>query len=139
MVEDVVPTEGLAGFQQILRDGEVIVGSGGEIHPRTAVGVDAYGGVLWLVVVDGRQPGYSEGMSLGELARFMRELGCRQATNLDGGGSSVMGLVDDTGRLRVVNSPSGRRLGAVPAVRPVPVILTVRTTSGHRRPGPGAR
>ncbi|MCG9895450.1 MAG: phosphodiester glycosidase family protein [Fimbriimonadaceae bacterium] len=60
-------------------------------HPRTAVGVTPSGD-LWLVVVDGRQAGVSRGVSLAELVDVMKELGCTDALNLDGGGSSEMVL-----------------------------------------------
>lgn len=69
-------------------------------HPRTAVGVDRNGNWIF-VVVDGRQPGKSVGMSLEELTELMVSLGCRQAINLDGGGSTTMYLNGN-----VVNSPS---------------------------------
>ncbi|WP_254407063.1 phosphodiester glycosidase family protein [Streptomyces sp. GMY02] len=58
-------------------------------QPRTMAGIDGHGRLL-LVTVDGRQPGVSEGFTLGEAARFMRSLGAKQALNLDGGGSSAM-------------------------------------------------
>ncbi len=57
--------------------------------PRTAVGYTREGQLL-IVVVDGRQSGYSRGMTLRELAELMQYLGATQAINLDGGGSSVM-------------------------------------------------
>ena len=82
---------------------------------------------MYLVVVDGRQQGYSEGMNLHELGSVMRDLGCWNATNMDGGGSSVMGLVHVLGTLRIVNSPSDRYLGVV-KIRPLPMILTIRRT-----------
>lgn len=75
-------------------------------HPRTAVGVGEGGRRLLLVVVDGRQPGYSAGMTLPELARLMLDLGARDALNLDGGGSSAMAVRDADGAVRVVNRPS---------------------------------
>jgi hypothetical protein len=59
-------------------------------HPRTAIGVGASGDV-WFVVVDGRQS-MSAGATLEELAAIMIRLGCREAANLDGGGSSTMNL-----------------------------------------------
>ena len=61
-------------------------------HPRTAVGFDPSRGHLWLVGVDGRQPGYSDGMTLPELADLLQALGVTEAVNLDGGGSTVMVL-----------------------------------------------
>jgi exopolysaccharide biosynthesis protein len=58
-----------------------------EKHPRSALGwnKDSY---FW-VEVDGRQK-ESVGMTLNELAAFMVELGCEEAMNLDGGGSSTL-------------------------------------------------
>ncbi len=70
-------------------------------QPRTAAGRTADNRLL-LVVVDGRQPGYSTGMSLRQLAELLVGLGAREAVNLDGGGSSTMWV-----RGRVVNRPSG--------------------------------
>ena len=102
--------EAMAGFQQIVKAGVVVPAAGGAVHPRTAIGVDRSGMVMWLVVVDGRQNQFSEGMNVHELGRQMFELGCWNAMNMDGGGSSVMGLVNGKEGLRVVNSPSDRRL-----------------------------
>jgi hypothetical protein len=59
-------------------------------HPRTAVALDPTGRRLWLVVVDGRQEGWSAGMTLPELTELLERLGVEEALNLDGGGSSVM-------------------------------------------------
>ncbi|WP_217199613.1 phosphodiester glycosidase family protein [Streptomyces buecherae] len=60
-------------------------------NPRTAVGVDARGRLI-VVTTAGRQPGYSDGLGLHEMAQLMRSLGARQAMNLDGGGSSAMAV-----------------------------------------------
>lgn len=76
-----------------------------ETHPRTAVGYSKNGRFLYLVVVDGRQPLYSEGMTLAELAELMIEVGAQFAMNLDGGGSSTMVIRGPDGELRVLNSP----------------------------------
>jgi exopolysaccharide biosynthesis protein len=71
-------------------------------QPRTAVGVvDA--DHLVFVVVDGRSPGYSEGVTLTELAGIMQGLGATTAYNLDGGGSSTMYFDGE-----VVNDPLGK-------------------------------
>jgi hypothetical protein len=74
-------------------------------HPRTAVGIADAGTRVMLVVVDGRQPAWSVGMSLPELARLMRQLGAEDAINLDGGGSSAM-VVLRGGSLVLANRPS---------------------------------
>ena len=116
--------EATTGFQLILSKGKLNVDKGGGRHPRTAIGADEKGEILWLVVVDGRQRHYSEGMNMYELATVMKELGCWTATNMDGGGSSIMGLVDKTDKLKVVNRPSDRFLG-IPRIRPLPMILTI--------------
>jgi Phosphodiester glycosidase len=64
-------------------------GFGVRRNPRTMAGVSAAGDVL-LVTVDGRQPGYSVGLSFAEEAAVMRALGAVEALNLDGGGSTTM-------------------------------------------------
>ena len=71
--------------------------------PKTAIG--RAGCELVLVVVDGRQPGYSHGITMTELSALMREEGCWEwAVNLDGGGSSTMAVGG-----QVVNRPSDGR------------------------------
>jgi len=99
----------VAGFPPLLRAGLPVgdlelaarPGFAAERDPRTAVGLDKARGVLWIVVVDGRGEGASEGMTLPELAVLFRSLGAGEAINLDGGGSSVMVV-----RGAVVNRPS---------------------------------
>ncbi len=71
-------------------------------EPRTALGYNA--DKLFLVVADGRQPQYSTGLTLYELASILIELGATEAINLDGGSSSTF-VVNDT----VVNKPSGQQ------------------------------
>ena len=71
-------------------------------EPRTALGYNA--DKLFLVVADGRQPKYSTGLTLYELASILGELGATEAINLDGGSSSTF-VVND----QVVNKPSGQR------------------------------
>jgi hypothetical protein len=117
--------EGVAGFGRLLDGGQIVPPPGGPIHPRTALGLDESGRRLVLVVVDGRQPGYSEGMTTGELAAYMKELGCRDAVNLDGGGSSTMMIANESGTPQVMNDPSTKQNGSsVP--RPIPGALVVR-------------
>jgi hypothetical protein len=76
-----------------------------DLHPRTAIGLDATGRTLILMVVDGRQPNYSEGVSLIELADLIREYGAADAINLDGGGSAALVVQGVNGLPNVLNSP----------------------------------
>lgn len=70
-------------------------------EPRTALGYNA--DTLFLVVADGRQPQYSTGLTLYELASILLELGATEAINLDGGSSSTFVVNDE-----VINKPSGQ-------------------------------
>ncbi len=117
--------EGVAGFSQVLRDGAIVPPPDKTLHPRSSLGLDRDRRTLWLAVVDGRQPGHSEGMSLNELASLMKDLGCRDALNLDGGGSSIMILSDASGNRRVMNEPSTKILGRSIS-RPLPDALVIR-------------
>ncbi|MBS4168209.1 phosphodiester glycosidase family protein [Parachlamydia sp. AcF125] len=70
-------------------------------HSRTSIGL--LKDKRWVfVVVDGKQPGMSEGMTMNELAQFMAKLGCVEALNLDGGGSSTLVI-----NKAVINQPRG--------------------------------
>ena len=76
-------------------------------HPRTAVGLDREGKRLVILVVDGRKKGEAVGMSYDELAAEFIRLSCREALNLDGGGSSVIALREPaTGAYRLLNAPT---------------------------------
>ena len=122
---NVTIAEGTNGFQKIVSEGALVVPEGGTVHPRTAIGVGPHGHVLFLVVVDGRQKQFSEGMNLYELGQVMIGLGCWTATNMDGGGSSIMGMRREDGQLHIMNSPSDRHRGKS-SIRPLPMILTIR-------------
>lgn len=100
----------IGGAPRIVRDGRVSVEAEQEHlsknfatdrHPRTAVGVSRDGKMLSFVTADGRQPAVSVGQSLSELAEDLVRLGCWDAINLDGGGSTTMVV-----RGEVVNRPS---------------------------------
>jgi hypothetical protein len=75
-------------------------------NPRTAVGTNQQGTTLYLVVVDGRQTGWSVGMTLPEVANVLIAMGAWRAVNLDGGGSSSL-LWSPPGGTLVQNRPSG--------------------------------
>ncbi|MFN7876042.1 MAG: phosphodiester glycosidase family protein [Pirellula sp.] len=122
--------EGFGGFQQIVSLGKRIANSDTSLHPRTGVGFDKDRGSMWFVVVDGRQAGFSEGMTTVELADFFLDLGCWDASNLDGGGSSILGLSQESQKALVTaNRPSDRVLGGFSVARPLPMVVVLRETS----------
>lgn len=73
-------------------------------YPRTAIGVDRSGSKVWLIVIDGKQPLYSEGATMQELGEIATHLGIDVALNLDGGGSVTLAIATPNGP-RVLNSP----------------------------------
>lgn len=81
--------EAVAGFGDIFENGHARSGLDNTTRAsRTAIGIKADGTVVMLMV-DGRQAPYSVGMTMAEVAASMEALGCVQAVNLDGGGSST--------------------------------------------------
>ena len=94
----------------LVRDGEIVAGHSDKYYnnraSRTAIGIDADGKVVMLVL-DGRQEPFSAGGAAEELAQLMLDAGCVTAVNLDGGGSTTyvakLEGADDYG---VVNRPS---------------------------------
>ena len=74
-------------------------------HPRTALGVDSAKEKVWFLVVDGRQPGVSEGATLDELKQMLKDEGAVDALNLDGGGSSTLVARIPGEGIRVLNVP----------------------------------
>jgi exopolysaccharide biosynthesis protein len=74
-------------------------------HPRTLAGRTSSGDLL-IVTIDGRQAGYSDGVTLDEAADVMLGMGAVDAINLDGGGSSTFVV-----RGAVTNRPSDRLVG----------------------------
>jgi exopolysaccharide biosynthesis protein len=71
-------------------------------NPRTGIGLIDNNHFVF-VVVDGRSGSYSRGVTLTEFAQIFKDLGCREAYNIDGGGSSTMYFMG-----RVVNNPLGK-------------------------------
>jgi hypothetical protein len=116
--------EVVAGNTMVVENGRPVPHKSRARHPRTVVGLNAKQSELVIVVVDGRRPGISVGMSYAELAAEMIHLGCQQAINLDGGGSSVMAMRDAaTGTFRILNHPSDGR------ERPVANVLGISVES----------
>jgi len=94
----------IGGFRLLLQGGKN-VGKDDVRHPRTAAGLSRDGRFLYLVVLDGRQKGYSEGATTAETAEWMKSLGAWDALNLDGGGSTAMAISDGHGGARLLNRP----------------------------------
>lgn len=81
--------EAVASFGDIFENGHARSGLDNTTRAsRTAIGIKADGTVVMLMV-DGRQAPYSVGMTMAEVGAAMEALGCVQAVNLDGGGSST--------------------------------------------------
>jgi hypothetical protein len=107
-------TEALGGGPIVVRDGKPVFRSfegftSSQLaprHPRSGVGQTADGRIV-LVAVDGRQPGYSTGLTNFELALTMMRLGCVTASALDGGGSTTMAF--DGKLLNRPSDPGGER------------------------------
>ena len=96
----------IAGDRYLLLGGALVDGlDDREREPRTAIGFNKNGRWLYLVVVDGRQPFYSQGATFLELARILKAHGAHYGMSLDGGGSSTMVMAGEGGQPRVLNSP----------------------------------
>lgn len=89
----------IGSWQVLLKDGKIMVEPGGPRHPRTMIGFNDR--EILLVTVDGRQKGWSKGMTSHEQAELLRELGCTEGCNIDGGGSTTAWVLG-----KCVNRPS---------------------------------
>ncbi len=97
----------VGGYRIVLHDGKI--GShidNTRLHPRSVIGFNNATRQVYFLVVDGRQPGRSEGATEQELGEWMLARGATDALSLDGGGSSVL-IIEQDGGARVVNRPVG--------------------------------
>jgi hypothetical protein len=92
-------------------------------HPRSAIGISDDD--LFLVCCDGRRTGVDAGLTLDELAAFMLALGCRDAMNLDGGGSTTL-----VHRGHLLNRPYSEQDQPAPASRPIVSAIVVERAEG---------
>ena len=95
----------ISGNLMLVARGQALLGLEGDPEPRTALALDRRGRTLLILVIDGRQPGYSEGATLAELAALIVEFGGYTGMNMDGGGSSALVRESATGGAQVLNSP----------------------------------
>jgi hypothetical protein len=98
--------QAISGDRMLLQQGKISEDlEAGESDPRTAIGTNKNGRYLILVVVDGRQPFYSEGATFTQLAQLMIDQGAYIAMSLDGGGSSTLVVEGEDGEPVILNSP----------------------------------
>lgn len=97
----------IGGQGPLVEDGVVKLNVGPEgVHPRTAIGTKADGSIV-LFEIDGRAPGFSEGVTTEELAKILANMGVVDAINLDGGGSSTfVARMPGTSNVKMMNQGS---------------------------------
>jgi hypothetical protein len=133
--------DAVGGFPILMSEGKISLAAQADPgdymkprHPRTAVCFND--DKILFVVVDGRQPKLSVGMTLEELAELMQSLGCAEAMNTDGGGSTEMALT--------LNNLAGGRSGSQPHAPPFPsapgsgLTIVNSPSDGHERGRPNA-
>lgn len=107
--------QAFCGSPRLIVDGKIDIDVPNDLdeasHPRTAIGIMPDRKTIYLMVVDGRRYTYSNGMYLQTLAENFLALGCSEALNLDGGGSSTFivakdGPYGDPARFNVRNWPN---------------------------------
>ena len=111
----------VGGGPVLLQNGEIKITNNEELkfagnaindkHPRTAMGYTKENKLI-ILVVQGRFPGIAEGATLGQQAKMLKDLGCWEALNLDGGGSSCM-LVNGKETIKPSHATGQRALPAV--------------------------
>ena len=80
--------EAAGGRVRLMTNGNVLPQTSTALEPRTAIGVTD-NNVVYILVADGRNFWYSNGMRYAEMGAVMKALGAKDAINLDGGGSST--------------------------------------------------
>ena len=98
------------------KEEQMFVGGEKDKHPRTAMGYTESGKLI-ILVIQGRFPGIAEGATLQQEAQILYDLGCYEALNLDGGGSSCM----------LVNGKETIKPSDKAGQRPVPAVFMIMT------------
>jgi len=114
----------VGGGPVLIQDGKIKItneeeqlfsGGAGDKHPRTAMGYTRDGRLI-ILAIQGRTPGIAEGATLEQEAKILLDLGCYEALNLDGGGSSCL----------LVNGKETIRPSDKTGQRPVPGVFIIR-------------
>ncbi len=114
----------VGGGPVLLQNGEIKITNNEELkftgkaiddkHPRTAMGFTKDNKLI-ILVIEGRNRGYAEGATLTQEAQIFKDLGCWEALNLDGGGSSCM----------LVNGKETIKVSDAGGQRPVPAVFMI--------------
>ncbi|MGB3005238.1 MAG: phosphodiester glycosidase family protein [Chitinophagaceae bacterium] len=115
----------IGGGPVLLQNGEIKITNNEELkftgkaiddkHPRTAMGYTKDNKLI-ILVVEGRHPGIAEGATLTQEAQIFKDLGCWEALNLDGGGSSCM----------LINGKETIKVSDAVGQRPVPAVFIIK-------------
>jgi exopolysaccharide biosynthesis protein len=115
----------IGGGPVLLQNGEIQITNNEELkfigkaiydkHPRTAMGYTK-DNKLVILAVEGRNPGIADGASLIQLAQIMKDIGCIEALNLDGGGSSCL----------LINGKETIKVSDKTGQRPIPAVFIIR-------------
>jgi hypothetical protein len=115
----------VGGGPVLLQDGRIRITNNEELkfagkaiddrHPRTAMGYTKEHKLI-VLMIQGRFPGIAEGATLTQEAEIFRDLGCVEALNLDGGGSSCM----------LINGKPTIKVSDAAGQRPVPAVFIIR-------------
>ncbi len=103
--------QGVAGRDVFIDNGKPVKSDseGNKPYPRVAVATNKQGDTLWLIAIDGKQPLYSEGVTMAELTQIVRDLGAYKALNLDGGGSTTL-VIRKNNKPKLLNAPIHTKL-----------------------------
>ena len=117
----------VGGGPVLLQHGNILISNNQEMkfggkqgltdkHPRTSMGY-TNNGQLIIMVIQGRFPGIAEGVNLIQEAQLLKDIGCTEALNLDGGGSSCL----------LVNGKPTIKVSDKEGQRPVPAVFMIKT------------
>lgn len=106
----------VAGSLVVLSDGQIVPFAPGQLtlEPRTGMGLSSDSRYLYIVTIDGRNPGISEGATYNDLGQWLKTFGADDGINFDGGGSTTLARDDGTGHALLLNTPSGSSNGTYP-------------------------
>ncbi|MBE7501584.1 MAG: phosphodiester glycosidase family protein [Verrucomicrobiales bacterium] len=97
----------VSGNRALLVNGAVVQAANpSDLDPRTALGLSADRRYLFLLTIDGRQPGWSDGADFRDTGEWLKRFGAADGINVDGGGSTTMVMADCLGAPERLNRPS---------------------------------